>query len=43
VTFTPGEEVDADALAPWIREARRVACLPAGEREIARMAAGGGG
>jgi hypothetical protein len=42
VTFAPGEEVDADALAPWIREARRVACLPRGEREIARMAAAGG-
>ena len=42
LTFTPGDRVDAEELAPWIREAVRVACLPRGEREIARMAATGG-
>ena len=39
VTFVPGDEVDAAALAPWIRDAARVAMLPRGERAIALMAA----
>ena len=39
VTFVPGDEVDAAALAPWVRDAARVATLSRGERAIALMAA----
>jgi|tagenome__1003787_1003787.scaffolds.fasta_scaffold20591651_2 hypothetical protein len=39
VTFTPGDAVDVESLAPLIREAVRVACLSRGERAIALMAA----
>jgi hypothetical protein len=38
-TFEPGDEVAKGSLAPWIREAARVAALPRAERAIALMAA----
>jgi hypothetical protein len=39
LTFLPGDDVDAPALAPLIREAVRVARLPRDERFAAAMAA----
>jgi hypothetical protein len=39
ITFEPGDEVDAEDLAPLIVEARRVASLSKEERAFAAMAA----
>jgi hypothetical protein len=38
LTFRPGDAVEPDALAPLIREAARVACLPRAARFEAAMA-----